>query len=274
MVIDGLDEDEGAKLDSGKPSIASLLPKRPLDAVRVLVLSRSSPGVPDDVPSDHPLRHCAVRKLHPWSGAHDVRLRAKQELLQHLHGDQLQVDVIGFITAAGGGLTLSELAGLTRQPKYLLDGRLRSVFGRSLQTRFPSHTPQQEDGERVYLFAHETLRMIAEEQLAGELDPYRQRINAWADAYREQGWPESTPRYLLRPYGRLLGTIGDLARLVSLATDTLRQDRMLIETYGDAAALAEIMTAQQLTREQPAPDLVLQSQFVGIGCPLSGPGGG
>jgi len=255
LVVDGLDEDEGAKLGSGKPSIASLLPKRPLDTVHVLVLSRPSPGVPGDVPGDHPLRRCPIRELAPWSQAHDVRLRAKHELLQQLHGDQLQVDVIGFITAAGGGLTLTELAQLIRQPKYLLDGKLGSVFGRSLKTRLHTDRPPEEDGERVYLFAHETLRTIAEEQLAGDLGPYRQRIDAWADHYRSQGWPAGTPRYLLRPYGRLVATRGDLPRLIGLATDPARHDRMLAGTQGDAAALAEIVTAQQLILSQPVPDL-------------------
>jgi tetratricopeptide (TPR) repeat protein len=255
LVIDGLDEDEGAKLDSGKPSIASLLPKRPPDAVRVLVLSRSSPGIPGDVGSEHPLRHCGVRKLDPWSEAHDVRLRAKQELLQQLHGDQLQVDVIGFITAAGGGLALTELAELTGQPKYLLEGKLGSIFGRSLKTRLQTDRPPKEPAERVYLFAHETLRTIAEEQLAGDLGPYRQRIDAWADTYRAGGWPKSTPRYLLRPFGRLLATHGDLQRLGALATDPARQDRMLVYTQGDASALAEITTTQELILRRPIPDL-------------------
>ena len=86
-----------------------MLPKRPPTPVRVLVFGRPSPGVPGDVPSDHPLRHGPVHQLAPWSSAQDVRLQARQELLEQLHGDQLQVDVIGFITAAGGGLTLSSL---------------------------------------------------------------------------------------------------------------------------------------------------------------------
>jgi Trypsin-like peptidase domain len=254
LVVDGLDEDEGAKPGSGKPSIASLLPKRPPDAVRVLVFSRPSPGIPGDVPGDHPLRRCTPRPLAPSPYAEDVRLEAKQELLEQLHGDQLQVDVIGFITASGGGLTLRELAELTRRPKYLLDGRLGSVFGRSLRTRLASHEPP-EHANRVYLFAHETLRTTAEEELAGDLGPYRRRIDAWADDYRAQGWPESTPRYLLRPYGRLLATSGDLQRLVALATDSARHDRMLSYTQGDAAALAEITTTQQLILTLPVPDL-------------------
>jgi hypothetical protein len=257
LLVDGLDEDEGLKLPGGKPSIASLLPKRPPDPVRVLVFSRPSPGVPGDVSGDHPLRHCAVQQLAAWSSAQDVRLQAKQELLEQLHGDQLQVDVISFITAAGGGLTLLELAELTSQPQWTLDGKLGSAFGRSLYTRSLVDRSSEDAADRVYLFAHETLRAIAEQQLAHDLGPYRQRIDAWADTYRAQGWPDTTPRYLLRPYGRLLATRADLDRLVGLATDTARHHRMLAHTYGDAAALAEIATTQQLILAQPIPDPVV-----------------
>jgi Trypsin-like peptidase domain len=256
LVVDGLDEDEGTKPGSTKPSIASLLPKRPPESVRVLVTSRPHPGIPADVPGDHPLRRCRLHPLTPSPYAHDVEVDAKHELLQQLHGDQLQVDIIGFISAAGGGLTLTELAELTRQPRYLLDGKLGSVFGRSLKARLHTDRSPEEAAERVYLFAHETLRAIAEEELAGDLDPYWQRINAWADEYRMQGWPARTPRYLLRPYGRLLATSGDLPRLIVLATDAARHDRMLAYTQGDAAAIAEIAATQQLILSQRMPDLV------------------
>jgi hypothetical protein len=255
LVIDGLDEDEGAKPGSGKPSIASLLPRRPPEGVRVLVTSRPHPGIPNDVPADHFLRHCRLRRLTPSPLAQDVKVEAKRELFEQLYGEQLQVEVIGFITAAGGGLTLTELAELTRQPKYLLEGKLGSVFGRSLRTRFASHRPPQQDGEPVYLFAHETLRTIAEEQLASDLDPYRERIDAWAEAYRSQSWPAQTPQYLLRPYGRLLVTRGDIPRLIALASDPARHDRMLAYTQGDAAALAEIAAIEQLLLSQPVPNL-------------------
>ena len=53
----------------------------------------------------------------------------------------------------------------------------------------------------------------------------------------------------------MLGTSGALDRLISLATDAARQDRMLAYTYGDAAALAEITTARQLILARPDPDL-------------------
>jgi hypothetical protein len=251
FVVDGLDEDEGARPRSGKPSIASLLPKRPPHTVRILVTSRPHPDIPNDVPGDHPLRRCVPRPLAPSRIARDVRVEARRELLEQLHGDALQVDVLGFITASGGGLTLGELAELTGQPEWTLDGKLGSVFGRSLKTR-----TLEDRTDRVYLFAHETLRVTAERELARAVGPYRQRIDVWADTYRTQGWPDTTPRYLLRPYGRLLAISADLDRLVSFATDAARHHLMLAYTYGDASALAEIADAQRLLLAQPIPDLV------------------
>jgi Trypsin-like peptidase domain len=256
VVVDGLDEDEGATPGSGKPSIASLLPKRPPEGVRVLVTSRPHPGVPADVPGDHPLHRCYhhPRLLTPSPHAQHLEQEANHELLELLAGDRLGIDVIALLSAAGGGLTLAELAELTGQPHHKLQGKLGSVLGRSLRTRLARDEPPDRAG-RVYLFAHETLRALAEAQLGRDLGPYRQRIHQWADRYRTRGWPEATPRYLLRPYGRLLAASGDLERLVAIATDPARQDRMLAATHGDAAALAEITTAQQRILAQPPPDL-------------------
>ena len=255
LVVDGLDEDEAARPGGGKPSIMSLLPRRPPESVRVLVFSRPHPGIPSDVPGDHPLRRCVPRQLARSPFARDIEVEAKNELMERLHGDRLQVDILGLITAAGGGLTLRELGELTGEPEWTLGGKLGSVFGRSLKTRAPSQPPSAGQADRVYLFAHETLRAMAEQELARDLDPYRRRINEWADTYRAQGWPDNTPRYLLRPYGRMLETTGDLQRLIAMASDPERHDRMLAYTYGDVAALAEIATAQQLLCGQPVPDL-------------------
>ena len=101
IVVDGLDEDQGAKPGSGLPSIASLLPERPQEAVRVLVTSRPHPGIPDDVAGDHPLRHCQPRLLAPSRAAHHIEVTAKDELFEQLHGDQVQVEILGLITAGG-----------------------------------------------------------------------------------------------------------------------------------------------------------------------------
>lgn len=260
LVIDGLDEDVGPAA-SGLPSIASLLPRNPDPVARILITSRPHPGLPSDVPDGHPLRHCERYELAPSSLARDIQYEARNELLHRLRGDRLQVDVIGFITAAGGGLTLAELAELTAEPYWTLKGKLGSVFGRSLLTRQSYDPPTEDPEDRVYLFAHETLRVIAEHELAHDLGPYRERLHAWADSYRSQGWPETTPRYLLRPYGRMLATTQDLGRLVSAATDAARQDRMLAWTFSDANALAEVAAAQQLILAQASQDLMVLARL-------------
>jgi hypothetical protein len=117
VVVDGLDEDQGCDLASGRPSIASLLPRRPPAGVRVILASRPHPGIPIDVPVHHPLRDCVPRLLAPSPYAEDLRLQAKRELVEHLRGgDKQRIDIIGFITASGGGLTLRELSELMECP--------------------------------------------------------------------------------------------------------------------------------------------------------------
>ena len=251
LVVDGLDEDTSAR--AGRASIASLLPRRPPPEVRVLVASRPHPPVPDDVPADHPLRNVPPRPLARSSYAHSLELRAKHELQELLTGSPLQQAVLGYITASGGGLTLPDLEHLTGRPPFELDSLLGGVFGRSVQSR--GGTPGiHRSGERVYLFAHETLRIIAEEQFGGTLAEYRDGIHRWADGYRERGWPPDDARL---PDAWLLTVAGtnDLARLADCATDTARHDWMLHHTGGDHLALTEIAAAQDLNLREADVDL-------------------
>ena len=80
-------------------------------------------------------------------------------------------------------------------------------------------------------------------------------MHGWAGAYRAEGWPPSTPEYLLSGYFRLLVTLGDLPHMIACAGDPARHDRMLDLTGGDTAALAEIRTALDLIAAQDKPDL-------------------
>ncbi|MDQ3987708.1 MAG: hypothetical protein M3291_00635 [Actinomycetota bacterium] len=107
----------------------------------------------------------------------------------------------------------------------------------------------------MYLFTHETLRLVAEQQYGSSLVTYRNRLHTWTDNWRQRGWPPGTPQYLLRSYPRMIASTGDLLRLVACATDHVRHDRMRDLTGGDALALTEISTAQQLILAQPDPDL-------------------
>jgi hypothetical protein len=106
LVVDGLDEDRGVTTGPGAHSIAALLPERPAGDMRVVVASRPDPPIPADVPQRHPLRDQEiVRGLRRSEHADVVRQDAQRELNQLLHGTSAEQDLLGLITAAGGGLS-------------------------------------------------------------------------------------------------------------------------------------------------------------------------
>jgi hypothetical protein len=234
LVVDGLDEDQGRN-----PSIAALLPRRPLDGMRILVSSRPHPGLPDDVPGDHPLRSCRTLELSPFPHARYQEIESIRELNERLFADTRQRDIIALIAVSGGGLSARDLGELTERPRFEVAHQLNSYFGRSLSLRASPF------GEATYLLAHETLQATAEEVLDADIAPYRERIHAWAERYKADDWPTSTPGYLLERYGRLLAAVHDRDRLVALACDSKRHEQMMRHTRSDFAAIAEIAAAQQ-----------------------------
>ena len=258
VVVDGLDEDEvGASPPRGRPSVASLLPRRPPPGVRFIITSRPDPGLPDDVRTGHPLHICKPRSLPVSWVAEDVERRATQELRDLFAGDQIAINVVGYVAGSGGGLTRSDLSALTGAPPHKLDSVLRGVFGRSLQTRVSAYFRDSESdpATRVYLFAHETLRVTAEEQLGSEVARYRKGVHNWIRWYADRGWPDITPGYAVRGYPRLLAATSDALRLSALARDPCRHAFLLRATGSDYAALAEIRNAQRVISAQDVPDL-------------------
>lgn len=252
LVVDGLDEDAGAA--HGKPSIASLLPRRLPDNVRIVLASRPDPQVPADVlDEDHPLLTCTRQTLAVSRHARSMERRAVNELNRHLTGDDLHREVLGLITAAGGGLTRSDLEELTDRPPYEIDRLLDGLLGRTISSRPAPLRPA--DNKPVHLFAHETLAQVAREKFGSAVRSYRTRLHEWADAYQEQGWPPETPRYLLLGYPHLLVDAGDHERLVAVATDRARHNRMLATSGGDALAASEVRLAQDVLRGRSSPDL-------------------
>lgn len=253
IVIDGLDEDTGRSSDPERPSIASLLPRRPPAGVRVLAASRPSPELPDDVAVDHPLRTLKINQLSVSPHARNIEITAKSELTRLLRGSVFQRDVLGLITASGGGLTQRDLEELSGRPLYELDILFDSAFGRTLAVRTFGHQPNLI--ESTYLFAHDTLRIIAEQQYGASLKDYRDRIHAWAQNYQSRNWPPETPMYLLRGYPRLLAATDDFPRLLRCATSAARHNLILDVTGGDALSLSEISSAQSMASRVQSPDL-------------------
>jgi tetratricopeptide (TPR) repeat protein len=254
LVVDGLDEDRGMSAGGNVHSIAALLPGRPPAGVRVILAGRPAPPLPGDVPAWHPLRDPAI--VRPLSqSAHAVVMRGdtQRELARLLEGGGLGRELLGFVVTAGGGLAGEDLAELTEEPVGEVERILHTVTGRT----FAGRDRQWGDSPgHVFVLAHEELQQAALRSLrSSELTRWRDRIHVWADGYRERGWPEGTPEYLLRGYLRLLRGAGDLARMVALSTDVVRLNRMLDVSGGDAASLADIRAVQGYVMGQPCPDL-------------------
>ncbi|MCS7478573.1 hypothetical protein ACFFQW_17985 [Umezawaea endophytica] len=242
LLVDGLDEDRGVHTGFDAYSIAALLPEE----MRVVVAGRPDPELPADVPEHHPLRNPAIiRPLGPSPRAQVIRVEAERELRALLKGDPVGVDLLGLVASAGGGLTAADLAVLTATSEWAVKDLLGTVAGRSFARRRTS--AQAAD---IYLLGHEELQAIAVAALGlSKLEHYRARLHAWADGYREQGWPVSTPDYLLRGYFAVLVETDDVPRMVACATDPARQDRVLAQSGGDASSLDEIAAAQSTSTD-------------------------
>jgi hypothetical protein len=235
VLVDGLDEDRG------EPSVAAMLPIHPLAGTRLVVASRPDLPIPGDVLAYHPLRDPAIiRALAPWVGAQAARQETERELDRFRQADQ---DLLGLVVAAGGGLSAADLAELTTWPLQRVSDRLGAA-GRSITAR--AGQLRATDPE-VHLAGHHTLHLAALEWLGpSRLAGYRHRLHGWAQGYQNRHWPPDTPEYLLRGYFRLLHTLGETERMISLATDRTRHDRLAAVTGSDAAALTEITTTTHL----------------------------
>jgi WD40 repeat protein len=249
LVVDGLDED----LRPGGHSVAGWLPGRlPGLPARVLVASRQYPRLPDDVDLAHPLAALSPDHLYTLlDSPHAARLRelAGQEITQLLRraSDDLALDVLGLLTAARGGpLATADLAALTGSRPWRVREILDGDAARTLQQIGPADTPR-------YTFAHDTLLARCRQQGVG--DPgHARRIEEWAAAWRERGWPapsdgqEGTPLYLFDRYPQTL--YDDPPRLAALAGDASWVTAG-VRALGVDAVLAELTTAGAAAPGEP-----------------------
>lgn len=255
LLVDGLDEDRGVTTGADAHSIAQLLPATLPAGMRVVVAGRPDPPIPTDVPEHHPLRDPAiVRVLAPSPEAQAVRADMERELKDLLGGSVAEQDLLGLVTAAGGGLTAADLSELTGWSTWQVADHLGTVTGRSFTRRDSHYSPGA--APESYVLGHEELQVRAREMLGDtRLAAYRDRLHTWADQYAARGWPRGTPEYLLRGYYNLLTAEQDTARMVGCATSRERQERLLDVSGGDSAALAEITAAQAALLAHPSPDL-------------------
>ncbi|MGC5277330.1 hypothetical protein, partial [Actinomadura citrea] len=253
LVIDGLDEDRGVTTGPDAHSIAALLPGELSHGARVVVAGRPNPPVPSDVPDWHPLRDPGiVRPLVAVPAAVAARQAAERELLHLVDAEGLGRELLGLLTASGGGLSGRDLAELAEVSVWEVERILQTVTGRTFTGRDSTWLPEP---DRLFVLAHEELQQTALHCLSGDLDNWRNRVHAWAGGYQSRGWPVGTPEYLLRGYLPMLLKVGDVERMTALATDPARLSRMLDVSGGDAAAIADITVIQEYIRDQSYPDL-------------------
>jgi len=98
------------------------------------------PPVPADVDADHPLRGCQIRRLDTSPHAARVTRLAQRELDEVLATDQdrhdgLGYEVLGLVTACGGGLDRRDLQQLTGRPAFEIDRLMRGVASNSGTSR-------------------------------------------------------------------------------------------------------------------------------------------
>lgn len=259
LVVDGLDEDRSVTTGPYAHSIAGLLPAAPPVGMRIIVAGRPNPPIPDDLPDNHPLRDPGIiRLLGDSPHARDLQRLGQSEIKRLLRGTKVEQDLSGLVTAARGGLSGPDLRELTGADLVDIEEVLHTVAGRTFTRRVSRWAV---GGPQVYLLGHEELHNAACHYLGeARLAEYRQRLHAWAETYQTPGdgqepWPANTPEYLLTGYPRMLAAAGDTGRLVALAIDAARHDRMLNLSGGDAAALAEIKLCQDLLLRGVEPDL-------------------
>ncbi|MFG3296837.1 hypothetical protein ACGF3G_49710 [Streptomyces sp. NPDC048179] len=266
LLVDGLDEDRGTTAQEGGFSIAALLPEVPPPGVRVLVAGRPDPPVPSDVDGRHPLRHdpSIVHSLSPSPHAEEIRRLAGNELRHIVHDKGLSLQLLGLITAAGGGLSGDDLAELAYCLPQDAKEQLRTVTGRSFAGRDPHWA--SDGASTVYILAHEELQTAAETMIGSrELEGFRQRLHAWAANYQTAGWPPRTPEYLLRGYPRMLRDTGDLTRATSLALDQHRLTRTVEVSGTNSTTLEEVVAvieAHLALGSQPDLDALLRLAYV------------
>ncbi|MCX5332118.1 hypothetical protein [Streptomyces sp. NBC_00140] len=250
LLVDGLDEDRSSDTEPGGHSIAALLPAEPPNGTRIMVAGRPHPPIPRDVPPEHPLRSGTInRRLDRSMHAATIRVEAENSLDELVEGGGLPLELLGLVAAAGGGLSVTDLADLARERPLRVRRALEGTVGRIFLT-----TPaiwSTNAGSDVYLLGHEEIQKAALEALGdSEISAYRARICVWADSYQERAWPEETPEYLLRGYPQLLRSGGEFERLSHLARDTNRHELLWRRTGSDLDALSEISTALDIHRAQ------------------------
>jgi tetratricopeptide (TPR) repeat protein len=251
VVLDGLDE--YSQTDDWPPD--SWLPATLPPGVSVVVSSRS--GLSANVPDGHPLRR-HMRTLPPSRVAQEVQRLAKKEL-KTADPAGLLSQILACLAACGGSINLSDLhvwpGRRGRQLREYLPDDLRMTVQHSLHRSIRTIQNAEDPAEWRLTFSHASLLDAAETMFAASLPLLRHELFGWAQEHAQRAWPPDTPAYLLVDYPALLARLQDHGKLLFLALDQRRHDRLLIRTGTYRQAFDEIRIVQSLLSREEIQDL-------------------
>lgn len=148
--------------------------------------------------------------------------------------------ILVLAAVSGGGLSRADLAALTGYTPDEVDTHLQTVLRTGL-----SGSASRWTGDMLYSVQNGMRRQeilaAAGAEAAADCGA---ALRAWAEVYRELGWPTNTPEYLLDGYFRFLESSADMPAMTACATDPRRHERLLELTGGDLAAMHEVTTCQ------------------------------
>jgi hypothetical protein len=252
LIVDGLDEYSPFDV-----SVTEWLPATLPPNTGLLVTSRK--GVRNGL-DQHDGVHPLKTQRHPLTAsdaASAVREAAAAEIRHAAYdgenGDMLR-RILGLMVAAGAPLTVDELVILVNRGQH--ERRYPHDVTTALDQRL-SRTITTDLATDELSFTHEVLPEVTRDHLARDIPQHLVVLQDWADQHAEEGWPKSTPAYLLHGYPRMLTTLcvtdrGQLPRLVDLVTNRARHDRLRADTGGDTAALHDVAATIQLLTTDPA----------------------
>jgi nucleoside phosphorylase/tetratricopeptide (TPR) repeat protein len=257
LLIDALDEDKSESRE--KPSILSLLPKIEIPNLVVILSSRPMPDIQKDphLPDMHPVRNCTVHSLEILQLSKDFKARAEEELRWLYDTNSKSADTIALLAVANGALTVEDLSEMTAQLPIEASRIFHNSTGRTFAYKEQKKTPLSLSTETAYMLGHADLQEQALEGFVGRSsDRYLSIIDSWCDGFKEKGWPDDTPLYLLTDYLGLLSENSRWDRLSLILSDENYINRVFDCMLLNTVYLQHIKAALQVFIKHERPDLL------------------
>ena len=241
LVVDGLDED---LTPEDSPTVARLLPAVAGGNTHVLVSSRPSFDLHREVELGHPYREIEAVALDAFEGAADQAEQAKEEIDDLKQRDAgLGTDVLGFLTAAAGPLSVADVATLTAYEEHSTASHERQIRRLITEKTARSLEAVGREPDVRYQFAHISLLEYAQSDQELQHPSYRERIYSWArDWIDRRAWvsPDSAPPlYLLDAYP---ATLAGRSRYYISDPESLASDPANAPRAPDRQQLTDLVT--------------------------------